>query len=183
MKVRVNNVRFSYVNVHQRRKQKGGAEGKYEITLILDEKENAADIAAVKAIQDSLKNDPKFGGKKPTKFALRRGDDTEARAEDPALGSGKYTIGARSNKKPQVFKHEEGLGLVPLDAESGLPYSGSYGHAFIDVYPYKSEENGVTTCGISSEILIVVYVKDGEPLTSDTPVKADDAFGDLVGGL
>jgi hypothetical protein len=180
---RLRNVRASYVHLHKRRRKEGGGEGKYEITLILDEKDNAADLKAVQEVIEKLKTHEKFQGKKPTKLGLRRGDDTEDRAADPALGPTKYTIGCRSNNKPKIFEHKPGIGLIELAEESGKPYSGCYGDALIDVYPFVNTAEGTTTRGISSEIIAFVFTKDGEPLGGKTPVNIEAAFADLAGEL
>lgn len=173
MKVQLRNVRASYVNVHTPRKKNDDQEAKYEITFILDEKVNATEIAAIKKAQAELMNDPKFGGKKPLKFALRKGDDTPDRADDPALGPNKWTVGARSKIKPKIvdiLKNE-------LSVDSGKPYSGCYVHATIDVYPYNNVKE--QTRGISSEIIAVMFVKDGERLGGRGPVDVDEEFGDV----
>ena len=180
--IRLNNVRASYVYFYKRRKKKDGGEGKYEITLILDDKDNAEDIKKVQALIESLKTHEKFQGKKPTKLGLRRGDDTEDRAADPALGPNKWTIGCRSDNKPHIKAVQPGLGLVDLPEDSGKPYSGCYVDALIDMFPFVNDSDGTTTRGISAEILAVVFKKDGDPLTSRAPVDLEKAFADLTAG-
>lgn len=183
MKVQLRNVRASYVNVHTPRKPSAAEvtknkmtpeqveqKTKYEITFILDEKTNATEIAAIKKAQAELMNDPKFGGKKPTLLALRKGDDTPAREEDPALGAGKWTISAKSKVKPKIVDMLKN----DLSADSGKPYSGCYVHGTIDLFPYNNEQRG-----ISSEIIAVMFVKDGERLGGRGPVDVDEEFGDV----
>jgi hypothetical protein len=181
---RLRNVRASYVYVHSRRKDKMGNEGKYELTLILDEKDNASDLKEAQRIIEGLKTHEKFQGKKPSKIVLRRGDDTEDRADDPSLGATKWTIGCRSKNKPTILEHKPGIGLVPLAEESGKPYSGCYGDALVDWYPFvNTSPEGTVTRGISAEILAFVFLKDGEHLGGKKEVNIEAAFADLAGEL
>ena len=184
MKVQLRNVRASYVNVHTPRKPSQGEitkdrltpeqieqKTKYEITFILDEVINATEIAAIKKAQAELMSDPRFGGKKPSKFALRKGDDTPDRADDPALGATKWTVGARSKTKPKIVDMLKN----DLSADSGKPYSGCFVHATIDLFPYAKPDSR----GISAEVIAVMFVKDGERLGGRGPVDVDEEFGDV----
>lgn len=172
MKVTLKNVRASYLAIFTPKKNDKDPTkpAKYEATAILDVVTNAKDIELMRAAIKAVRLDPKVAGKKSLKFCLRKGDDTEARAEDPALGAGKMTVSARSTRRPQVVDRD----LTPLAIDDMKPYSGCYVNMVVDVYAYANDGGG-----ISASLEVIQFVKDGEALGGGAPVKAADYLESL----
>ena len=177
MKLRLDNVRFSYAYVDKPREpQKAGKERQWEITAIIDEKENPEALKKAKDAIASFDGHPKFRGKRPSKNCLRRGDDTPSRAEDPALGEGKWTLSAKRKESdgpfPIVDKNKS-----PINARD--VYSGCYGSLLVSLYAWGNDKEGPFVCGVSADLLAVVKTAEGEPLTSKVEADLDKDFADL----
>lgn len=168
--VRVN-CRFSYAHVFEPRLNKQSGEKKYDCCLIIDKK----DTDAVKLVEDAVEAakalyKEKFG--RPSgklKTVVHDGD--EEKPDDPVYAGCIY-VNTGSKAAPGVKVLEDGMLVDALD--DGDFYSGCYGAADINFFPYNN--NGA--CGISCGLNNVLKIRDGEKLAGG--MSADEAFSDLT---
>ena len=169
--VRVN-CRFSYCHVFQPRKNEQSGEMKYDCCVIVSKN----DEQAVKLIRDAVEAakalyKEKFGAAKGRlKTVVHDGD--EDKPDDPTVAGCLY-INASSKRKPGVKILESGMLVDALD-EADF-YSGAYGAADINFFPYSSNGAFGISCGLNN----VLKLEDGEKL-GGTGLSADAAFGDLT---
>lgn len=165
--------RFSYVSVFQPRKTEDMAKPKYELTLLIpksDKKTYNAIMAAIDAA--SKKGAAKFGDKWPAKpkHTLKDGDgyNESGDAYGPEC-KGCWVLCARSKTAP---------GVVDADRQDILNqtevYSGCYGRASIDFYPFAVPSNKGISCGLQN----VQKLADGEPLGGGRTRAVDDFADD-----
>ena len=81
--------------------------------------------------------------------------DGDTDKEDDAAYADSYFINSNNKRKPKVYD-EEGK---PTD-DSTVVYSGCYGSAMLEFYPYQKKTNQ----GISASLLGFMKTEDGEPL-------------------
>jgi hypothetical protein len=147
-------VRFSYVSVFTPVDKGDGKTPKYSVSIIIpkSDKETIANIQ--KAFEEAKANSAAyFGGAVPKllKGGLRDGD---LEKEDEAY-AGSMFINANSVKKPGVV--DSNMQAI-LDADEF--YSGCYGRAAIEFYPYNMEGSKGIACGLGN----VQKLEDGERL-------------------
>lgn len=163
-------VRLSYANLFVAAAVNEGEEKKFSVSLLIP-KSDKATIAKIEAAIDAAKEagKSKWGGKIPTKglkLPLRDGD--EDRPDDDAY-AGHYFINASSKTKPGVVDKD----LQPvLDQEE--VYSGCYGRASINFYPFDAKGNKGVAAGLNN----VQKLKDGDPLSGKS--RAEDDFAEAV---
>lgn len=170
--VRIGEVRFSYANVFEPRANASG-EPKYSCAILIP-KTNTTAVQMVKdAIAAAMENgkSSKWGGRipKPCKSPLRDGDEER---DDP-IYEGMYFINASASTKvkPAVKILDGGVLADALDSEDF--YSGCYGAAVINFYPYSASGNN----GIGAGLNVVLKTRDGERLSSS--VSAEEALSGL----
>jgi hypothetical protein len=176
MKVVTNEVRFSYCHIWEATSMDPGATPKYSVTLLIpksDTKTVAKINEAIEAAKEEGKG--KWGGKIPPnmKSPLRDGDIE--RPDRPEY-EGMYFIGTSSVKPVKVV--DENINAVEPGDDDKL-FSGAYGRASINLYPYAKSANKGVAAGLLS--LMVNTKKDGERLsgTSSNPfVDFGDGFLD-----
>lgn len=159
-------VRFSYADaIWEPKAVEEGGEKKYSVALLIpktDKKMKAELDAAVEAAREAGKS--LWGGKIPTKLKLPIRDGDEEKPDDEAY-AGHWFINATSKTKP---------GIVDKDTKPILDrdelYSGCYGRASINFFPFKNKSNGVA-CGLNN----VQKLKDGEAFSGRA--SAEDDFG------
>lgn len=176
--IRVGEVRFSFANVFAPRKTEDGSEGKYSV-MILVPKTDKKGIELIESAIEAAKTagkDSKWGGKIPAgsrlKLPLRDGD--EEFPDDPTY-EGMYFFNAASKASiaPKVgVRDDKGNTSEALDEEDF--YSGCYGAAWINFYPYSVSGNN----GVAAGLNMVVKTRDGEKLGGSS-VSLDNAFADL----
>lgn len=147
-------VRFSYAYVFQPQDKGDGKTPKYSVSIIIpkDDKETISKIQ--KAFEEAKANSASyFGGQVPKllKGGLRDGD---LEKEDPVYANS-YFINANSIKKPGVVDSEMNAILNPEEF-----YSGCYGRASIEFYPYNAEGSKGIACGLGN----LQKLEDGEKL-------------------
>lgn len=159
-------VRLSYANVWEPASINGGAP-KYSVSLIIpkgDEKTLAAINAAIdNAIKEGA---PKFGGKIPSRAALKlplRDGDTE-RDDDAYRGS--YFVNANSTTAPQIVDRT----VQPI-LDRAEVYSGCYARVSINFYAFNTNGNRGVACGLGN----IQKVKDGDPLGGKSSAASDFA--------
>lgn len=163
-------VRFSYVNVFNARSFDANQDEKYSLCLIIDKKDKDTIKAinqAIEAAKEIGKNS-KWGGKIPKniKLPLRDGEEREDEAEEY---QGKMFVNASSKTKPGIIDKNKNEIL-----DSTEVYSGCYGRASLNFYPFESNGNKGVAVGLNN----VQMLKDGEPLGAARQ-SAEDDFDDL----
>ena len=153
-------------------KKNDSDKAKYSACILVDKN----DTQAVQLINEAVEGakvlyKEQFGAPKGRlKTVVHDGD--EDRPDDPVFANTLY-INASSERKPGVKMLEAGMLVDCLDEEDF--YSGCYGAADINLFPY----NNSGACGISAGLNNVLKLEDGEKL-SGTGMSADQAFADLV---
>ena len=175
--LRVGPVRFGYVNVYTPRKNEDGAEGKYGVQLLIPKADKEA-VAMINAAFEAAKKNgaaSKWDGKIPGTLKakttpLRDGD--EEKEEDPTY-AGMWFLNCNSPTKPGVRVLENGVINEALDGDDF--YSGCWGAATINFYPYKVSGNTGVAAGLNN----VIKTKDDKRLSGGTTAESD--FNDMAG--
>ena len=157
-------VRFSYANVFVPKTAPGSTEAKYSVCLLINKDDNLT----VKAFEDAIaavnaEGKAAHGAKwKPTKGLKLRDGDVEKPGDENYAGC--WFINANNKNKPFVVDKN----VQPI-LEATEFYSGCYGKASVNLFPYTT-----VGCGIGCGLNGVQKIKDGEPLGSF--VRAEDEF-------
>lgn len=164
-KVITGKVRFSYLHVFQPHAMNEGQEEKYSVSLLIpksDKKTLDKIKKAIKAAAEQGKS--KWDGKIPPnlKNPLRDGD-TERPDQDEYAGH--FFINANSKQKPGVVDAQ--LNEV-IDSQE--VYSGCYGRASINFYPYNVSGNRGIAAGLNN----IQKLEDGDYLGGRS--RAEDDF-------
>ena len=153
--VRTGKIRASYAYVFEPYKSDEAAEAKYSLSVIIpkDDKETLAVIE--QAIEAAKKAGiEKFGKAWASRCRMPLHDGDTDKEEDTAYADS-FFINSNNRRKPKVYD-EEGK---PTD-DSTVVYSGCYGSAMIEFYPYQKKTNQ----GISASLIGFMKTEDGEPL-------------------
>jgi len=162
-KVVTGKVRFSYVNIFKARSFQQGQDEKYSICLLINKKDKATIEAAKKqGIAD------KWGGKLPANLKLPLRDGDAERADEAEEYEGMFFLNANSNQKPGIVDADLNEVLDPTEV-----YSGCYGRASINFFPFNSNGNKGIAVGLNN----VQKLEDGEPLGASR-ASAEDDFSD-----
>lgn len=174
--VRVGPGRFGYVNVFSPRKNEDGTDGKYGVQLLIPKADKEAVAMINKAFEAAKQAGvaTKFEGKMPGTLKskttpLRDGD--EEHEGDPVY-EGMWFINVNSPTKPGVRVLENGSMFEALDSDDF--YSGCWGAATINFYPYKVSGNTGVAAGLNN----VIKTKDDDRLSGGNTAEAD--FNDMV---
>jgi Protein of unknown function (DUF2815) len=167
MNITLNNVRLSFPALWEPRKGPDAtSKPAYQAAFILDKKDNAAEITAVKAAIAAIVKDS-FKGKQPPKIALRDG------AEKPDVdgyGETVMFINSRSDKRPHVI----GRKMEQLAESDGKPYAGCYVNASIRLWAQDNQYGK----RINAQLRAVQFVKDGDEF-GDSAVDVNKEFKPL----
>lgn len=150
-------VRFSYVNIFRSRAFREGQDAKYSICLLIPK----SDKATLDKIQDAMDTaieqgvTSKWGGKTPKNLKLPLRDGDEERADEAPEYEGMMFLNANSNQKPGIIDRDRN---EILDDEE--VYSGCWGRASINFYPFDSNGNRGVGVGLNN----IQKLKDGERL-------------------
>lgn len=174
-KVKIGEVRFSYVHIFTPEAVAEGNEKKYSVSLIIP-KSNKKLIAEIKAaieaaVQAGL---AKFGGKRPVNLRNPLRDGDLERADDEAY-AGAYFINVSSKTKPGIVKRMKVNGenrLVEVTNEEDI-YSGCYGFASVNFFAYSNAGNK----GIGAGLNNILKTRDGEYLGGRTSAESDFGNG------
>lgn len=169
-KVVTGKVRFSYVNIFKARSFQAGQEEKYSICLLIDKKDKSTLSkikAAIEAAKEQGKAD-KWGGKLPANLKMPLRDGDAERAEEAEEYEGMFFLNANSNQKPGIV--DENLNEILDQTEV---YSGCYGRASINFFPYNSNGSKGIAVGLNN----IQKLADGEPL-GGARASAEDDFSD-----
>jgi hypothetical protein len=162
-------VRFSYLNAFEP-KETPSKDLKYSASILIP-KENEKGIAEIKAainkaVQVGIDNN-KFSKAQVNslRLPLRDGDEEFDNGSRGAEYKGHFFVNASSKNKPGVV----GPDAKPMfDAEEF--FSGCYGRADINFFPYNQAGNRGIGCGLNN----LMMTRQGERL--DGRQKAEDAF-------
>lgn len=165
----ITNVRFSYLNAFKTAPNPSG-DLKFSASILIPKaSKQLPDIRAAinKAAQSGIEKN-KFTAaqvKAGIRIPLRDGDEEfEAETRGPEY-KGCFFINSSSDNRPGVVDSN----LQPI-IDSDEFYSGCYGHADINFFPYNAAGNRGVGVGLNN----LLKVKDGERL--DGRVAAGDAF-------
>lgn len=169
-------VRFSYAHVFEPSSMEEGGDKKYSVALLIpkSDKETLKKIeAAIKAAAEEGKNSKKFDGKDPLKvknfkWPLRDGDEER---EDDDVYAGHMFLNASAKTKPGVVDKD----LNPILDQADF-YSGCYGRASINFYPFNTKGNMGVAAGLNN----LQKLSDGEALGGRS--KAEDDFSESFDG-
>jgi hypothetical protein len=168
-KVITGEVRFSFVHVFEPHAMNETQEAKYSVSIIIP-KSDKKTIAKIKAAIEEAKIEgkAKFGGKIPNnlKVPLRDGDIDR---EDDEAYAGSMFINANSSRKPGLVDEN----VDPIMNKDDF-YSGCFGLASVNFYPYNAGGTKGIACGLNN----LQKLKDGEPLGANVASAADDFGGE-----
>ena len=169
-KVITNKVRFSYVNIFRSRAFREGQDAKFSICLLIP-KEDKAGLAKIQraideAVQEGISS--KWGGKQPKNLHLPLRDGDLEKADEAPEYKGMMFLNANSNSKPGIVDKDLNEILDPDEV-----YSGCWGRASINFFPYDSNGNRGVGVGLNN----IQKLKDGERLGA-ARAAAEDDFGD-----
>jgi hypothetical protein len=160
--------RFSYPSVFEKSKGMDGAEGKYEVTLLIPK---TTDISALKKELEKVAKEafgPKFISLEKLKNPpLRDGDEKEP--GDPA--NGHWIIRAKSSRRPLVV----GPDRLAIDDPEEI-YGGCYGRLNVVIGSYTMTGNW----GVTFFLNAVQKAKDGERFGGSGLMSAESAFEELA---
>ncbi len=167
-KVITGKVRFSYAQVFEPKAMNESSVPKYSISLIIPKKDKKTLDKIKAAIESAIEEGKasKWGGKVPKnlKTPLRDGDDER---EDDEVYAGAMFVNANSSNKPGLVDED----LNPILDKSEF-YSGCYGRASINFYPYDSNGSKGIACGLNN----LQKLEDGERLAGGG-ASAEEDFG------
>ena len=166
-KVITGEVRFSYANVFKPKAIEEGQEEKYSVSLLIDK----SDKKTIKKIEDAIKaateeGKAKFGGKIPANLKTPLRDGDEERPDDENYENC-YFVNANSSRKPGIVDEN----LDPI-IDSDEFYSGCYGRASVNFYPFNVSGNKGIACGLNN----LQKLRDGDRLSGGA--SADQDFGE-----
>ena len=168
------NTRFSYLNAFEPKTMSDGGTPKYSVSLIIRKDDKATVDAIRAAIKFVYENNPSTlqGSQKmlpalsSMKTPLRDGD--AERPGDPAY-KGCYFVNANSTEKPGIVDGD----CNPILDRSEV-YSGCYGRASVNFYPYNRNGNKGIAAGLNN----LQKLKDGTPLSGRASAADDFATAD-----
>jgi len=172
---RIGEVRFSYAHVFEKYSSDGDTEkAKYSACLLIPK----SDTETVNLVRECIAaaeekgKSSKWGGKIPAKRnnPLRDGDEEEKGPEY----EGMYFMNA-SSRNPVGIRVLDG-GKVVEALDEGDFYSGCWGAAAINFFPYDSNGNKGVGVGLNN----VIKTSDDERLAGGS--SADSDFGDMGSG-
>ncbi|TLN00387.1 DUF2815 family protein [bacterium] len=173
-KVITGKVRLSYAHLFKPVAIQEGQEPKYSVCLLIP-KTDVETLRKIKAAVDAAKQLglSLWGGKLPPtlKFPLRDGD--VERPDQPEY-AGMYFLNASSKQAPGVVDKQ----LNPV-IDSTEVYSGCYGRASINFFPFNTAGNKGVAAGLNN----IQKLEDGDYLGGRSRAEDDfDAIYDDAGG-
>lgn len=166
-------IRFSYLNAFEPGETPSG-EMRYSAAILISKDDEATlkeiELAINKAIEKGI-NTGKFNKAQATslRLPLRDGDaEHEAGNRGPEY-KGHFFINASNKNRPGVVNAQ----AKPIFDANDF-YSGCYGRADINFFPYNTVGNRGIGVGLNN----LMKIKDGERL--DGKMKAEDAFASFA---
>lgn len=165
-KVITNRVRLSYAHLFKAVAIADGQEPKFSVCLLIPKTDKDTLIAIKKAVDCAKElGIASWGGKVPVglKTPLRDGD---AERPDQEEYKGMYFLNASSKQQPGIVDNKN----MPI-LDSTEVYSGCYGRASLNFYPFSVSGNKGIACGLNN----VQKLADGDYLGGRS--RAEDDFG------
>lgn len=185
-RVMTGEVRFSYCHLDEPHAVEEGQTPKYSVSLIIPKTDTktlkALEADYKKAIQKGVEKFGQAFSKSPAPFVRQAGSnsgllidaDADDRYMDNADYKGCYILNPKATTAPTVYQWTAmGPTLINKEEIKDIVYSGCYGRALINCYPFNSKVNKGIACGLDS----VIKTKDGESLGGH--VNAMDYWGTL----
>ena len=182
-KVKTGVVRFSYVHVFEPTAFDESQEPKYSVMLLIDKKDKETTDAINTAYKNAVAQGVSRFGEgfkkrvndllcKPgdTKGLIRDGDTDPRYEDDPETYGGKYVLNCKCKSAPGVIAIETGMQRLTL--ENGGPesfYSGCYGKATFNLYPFSKAGNIGVAVGLNN----LLKTRDGENLGGKVSAESD----------
>lgn len=166
-KVITGKVRFSYAHVFEPTAIGESTDEKYSVSIIIP-KSDTKTIKEIEAAVETAKQQgktSKWGNKVPPTLKLPLRDGDIERPDDEAY-AGSYFINATSKTKPGIVD----ANLKKLMSQEDF-YSGCYGRASLNFYPFDAKGNKGVACGLNN----LQKTEDGQPLSGRA--SAEDDFG------
>lgn len=172
-KVITGKVRFGYVHAFEPAAIQEGGKEKYSVSVIIpksDKKTLAAIEEAVEAALEVGLHD-KFGGKLPKvyKHPLRDGD----KEREDEVYAGCYFLTANSDRRPGIIDRDKSPIFDPEEF-----YSGVYGRASLNFYPFNVNGNRGVACGLQN----LQKLEDGPRLAGNMNSAEEDFADDFASG-
>jgi hypothetical protein len=172
MKIKLNNVRASFVKLFKAEAVGDGETKYFSCSLLFDEKHPAK-----KLVEDAVRTvaKEKWGPKAdqilktlladPSKICLKNGD---SKAEYDGFEGNWFVSASRQEKKgrPLVIDRDKS----PLAEGDGKPYSGCYVNASVEVWAQDNKWGKKLNC----ELLGVQFHSDGDAFSGGATADADD---------
>lgn len=165
-------IRFSYAHVFEAVSMQEGGKAKFGVSILIPK----TDAKTLKDVQTAIDEafeagvKDRWAGKRPApgtwKNPLRDGDID--RPDDDAY-KGMMFINANSDKRPGVVD----VNVKPIISEDEF-YSGCYGRASFNLYPYNSNGSKGVAAGLGN----LQKVADGEKLSGGSTAEED--FGAIA---
>lgn len=171
-------VRFSYLNAFEAKPTPSG-DLKYSASLLIPK----TDVEGIRVITEAIEaaiqkglDDNKFTKVQVNSKFRRPLRDGDVEFQDGNRGpeyQGHFFLNSSSANKPGVVKAQKGSAPVPIFDPDEF-YSGCYGRADINFFPYNSAGNRGIGVGLNNLML----VKEGDRL--DGRMSADQAFANFT---
>ena len=174
MKLHIKNVRIAFADgVHQAKAFNGEGAATYGASFIFEPDHPA--VAQCKEAIEAVGKE-KWGAKwAAVQKELTAKDRTFLHDGDGKANlagfSGNMFISARSKTRPTVVDGQRN----PLTVDDGKPYSGSYVHVIIEVWPQDNSFGKRINCTLKG----VQFVRDGEAFASGGAAREDE-FEEIV---
>jgi len=173
-KVVTGKVRLSYLHVFEPTKMSENDEAKYSVSLLIPKKDKVTIAKIEKAIEAAkeIGKASKWGGKIPAKLKTPLRDGDEERPDDEAY-AGCFFLNASAKIKPGIVKRDPDFADEPVFITITDPkelYSGCYGKASVNFYPFDTKGNKGVACGLNN----IMKVEDGPSLGGGRSSAEDD---------
>ena len=144
-KVVTGKVRFSYAHVFEPYAHEQGQEEKYSVCLLIP-KEDKRTLQSIKNAIEAAKvqGQAKWGGKVPPTLKLPLRDGDTERPDSPEY-AGMYFLNASSKNPPGIVDRK-----LREIIDSSEFYSGCYGKASINFYPFSVSGNKGIAAGLNN---------------------------------
>lgn len=174
-------VRLAFPVLHVPQPFQGQGEPAFSAVFIVDPKENAEDVAAIRAAIKAVAAE-KWGAKadgilaqlvKKGNVAWVEGPKVNNRGEVYAGFEGNYHLNARNGGqpgKPPLKPTLVGADRQTLDASSGKPYGGCYVVAKLDIWAQDNSYGTRINCSIRG----IQFRKDGPAFAGGTAANAEE---------
>jgi hypothetical protein len=170
-------VRFSYLNAFEPKATPSG-DLKYSVSILIPKKDEtgikeiqaAINVAVQKGIDTNKFTQAQVKG---IRLPIRDGDEEFDNGNRGPEYKGCFFINATSKNKPGCVKAQKDSRPVPIFDPDDF-YSGCYGRADINFFPYNQAGNRGVGVGLNN----LMMIKEGERL--DGRMKAEDSFANFT---